>query len=53
MMISVLGKGRVGIAGLAVGIAQAGLEAAVEYAQQRKQFKKPIAEFQGASGKLM
>lgn len=47
MMMSVLDKGRVGIAALAVGIAQAGLEAAVEYAQERKQFKKPIAEFQG------
>ena len=47
MMMSVLDKGRVGIAALAVGIAQAGLEAAVDYAQQRKQFKKPIAEFQG------
>ncbi len=47
MMMSVLDKGRVGIAALAVGIAQAGLEAAVEYAQQRRQFKKPIAEFQG------
>ena len=47
MMMSVLDKGRVGIASLAVGIAQAGLEAAVDYAQQRKQFKKPIAEFQG------
>ncbi len=47
MMMSVLDKGRVGIASLAVGIAQAGLEAAVDYAQQRKQFKKPISEFQG------
>ncbi len=47
MMMSVLDKGRVGIAALAVGIGQAGLEAAVEYAQQRKQFKKAIAEFQG------
>ena len=47
MMMSVLDKGRVGIASLAVGIGQAGLEAAVEYAQERKQFKKPIAEFQG------
>ena len=47
MMMSVLDKGRVGIAGLAVGIAQAGLEAAVDYAQQRKQFQKPISEFQG------
>lgn len=47
MMMSVLDKGRVGIAALAVGIGQAGLEAAVEYAGQRKQFKKAIAEFQG------
>ncbi|PWJ20881.1 acyl-CoA dehydrogenase family protein [Jannaschia seohaensis] len=47
MMMSVLDKGRVGIAALAVGIGQAGLEAAVDYAAQRKQFKRPIAEFQG------
>ena len=47
MMMSVLDKGRVGIAGLAVGIAQAGLEAAVEYARQRRQFKRVIVEFQG------
>jgi hypothetical protein len=47
IMMSVLDKGRVGIAALAVGIAQAGLEAAVDYAATRKQFKKPIAEFQG------
>ncbi|MGH1480908.1 MAG: acyl-CoA dehydrogenase family protein [Geminicoccales bacterium] len=47
MMMSVLDKGRVGIAALAVGIAQAGLEAAVDYAQMRKQFNKAIAEFQG------
>ncbi|MEM6461056.1 MAG: acyl-CoA dehydrogenase family protein [Pseudomonadota bacterium] len=47
MMMSVLDKGRVGIAALAVGIAQAGLEAAVDYAQQRKQFKQPIIDFQG------
>lgn len=47
MMMSVLDKGRVGIAALAVGIAQAGLEAALEYAGTRKQFGKQIAEFQG------
>ena len=47
MMMSVLDKGRVGIAALAVGIAQAGLEAAVDYATQRRQFNKPIADFQG------
>ncbi len=47
MMMSVLDKGRVGIAALAVGIAQAGLEAALDYAQQRKQFGQAIADFQG------
>ncbi len=47
MMMSVLDKGRVGIAALAVGIGQAGLEAAVDYAQQRKQFSQAIVEFQG------
>jgi alkylation response protein AidB-like acyl-CoA dehydrogenase len=47
MMMSVLDKGRVGIAALAVGIGQAGLEAAVDYAGTRKQFGKQIAEFQG------
>jgi alkylation response protein AidB-like acyl-CoA dehydrogenase len=47
MMMSVLDKGRVGIAALAVGIGQAGLEAAVDYARQRRQFGQAIAEFQG------
>lgn len=47
MMMSVLDKGRVGIAALAVGIGQAGLEAALDYAGQRKQFGKAISEFQG------
>ena len=47
MMMSVLDKGRVGIAALAVGIAQAGLEAAIEYAKERKQFNNAISEFQG------
>jgi len=52
MMMSVLDKGRVGIAAFAVGIAQAGLEAALDYAQQRKQFKQAIAEFQGVQWML-
>jgi hypothetical protein len=47
MIMSVLEKGRVGIGALAVGIAQAGLEAARDYARTRKQFGSPIAEFQG------
>ncbi len=47
IMMSVLDKGRVGIGALAVGIAQAGLEAALDYAQVRKQFGRTIAENQG------
>jgi hypothetical protein len=47
IMMSVLDKGRVGIASLAVGIAQAGLEAALDYAKTRKQFGKPIVDNQG------
>ena len=47
IMMSVLEKGRVGIGALAVGIAQAGLNAAADYAQVRRQFGKPISENQG------
>jgi alkylation response protein AidB-like acyl-CoA dehydrogenase len=47
IMMSALDKGRVGIAALAVGIAQAGLEAALDYAKTRKQFGQRIADFQG------
>jgi alkylation response protein AidB-like acyl-CoA dehydrogenase len=47
IMMSVLEKGRVGIASLATGIAQAGLEAALDYAQQRKQFGKALVDHQG------
>jgi hypothetical protein len=46
LMMSVLDKGRAGIAALAVGILQAALEASVEYAKVRRQFGKAIAEFQ-------
>jgi alkylation response protein AidB-like acyl-CoA dehydrogenase len=47
IMMSALEKGRVGIAALAVGIAQAGLEAALGYARDRRQFGKPILDNQG------
>jgi len=46
MMMSVLEKGRVGIAALAVGILQAALEASVAQTRIRKQFGRAIAEFQ-------
>ena len=47
MMMSVLDKGRIGIAALAVGILQAALDASIVYAKERKQFGKKIAAFQG------
>ena len=46
IMMSVLDKGRVGIAALAVGIAQAAADAALDYAKTRKQFDRALAEFQ-------
>ena len=47
-----LNGGRMGIAALAVGIAQAALEHAVAYAGERRQFGKPIKDFQGMQFKL-
>ena len=47
IMMSVLDKGRIGIGALAVGIAQAGLEAALDYSVTRKQFGRAIADNQG------
>jgi len=45
--MSALDTGRLGIAACAVGLAQAALDYAVDYAKQREQFGRPIAEFQG------
>jgi len=42
-----LGAGRLGIAACAVGLAQAALDEAVSYANQRAQFGHRIIEFQG------
>lgn len=44
-----LDSGRLGIAACAVGLAQAALDVAVDYAKQREQFGAPIASFQGVS----
>jgi alkylation response protein AidB-like acyl-CoA dehydrogenase len=41
-----LGRGRVGIAAQATGIAEACLDEMVSYARQREQFGRPIGEFQ-------
>ncbi|MFF9865878.1 acyl-CoA dehydrogenase family protein [Streptomyces sp. NPDC013953] len=45
--LSALDSGRLGIAACAIGVAQAALDEAVEYATQRRQFGRPIADFQG------
>jgi alkylation response protein AidB-like acyl-CoA dehydrogenase len=42
-----LDAGRLGIAACAVGLAQAALDYAVNYAREREQFGQPIIEFQG------
>ncbi|MFE7126835.1 acyl-CoA dehydrogenase family protein [Streptomyces sp. NPDC057617] len=45
--LSALDSGRLGIAACAIGVAQAALDEAVEYATGRRQFGRPIADFQG------
>jgi alkylation response protein AidB-like acyl-CoA dehydrogenase len=47
--LSALDGGRLGIAACAVGLAQAALDYAVAYAGQRRQFGRPVGEFQGVS----
>jgi len=44
-----LDGGRLGMAAQAVGVAQACLDESIKYAKERKQFGKPIADFQGIS----
>ncbi|WP_188456870.1 acyl-CoA dehydrogenase [Virgibacillus oceani] len=50
--MSNLNFGRIGIAAQALGIGEAALEYAVNYAKEREQFGKPIAHNQGISFKL-
>lgn len=50
--MKVLDGGRISIAALSLGIAKGAYEAALKYAQERHQFDKPIASFQGISFKL-
>jgi alkylation response protein AidB-like acyl-CoA dehydrogenase len=45
--LSALDSGRLGIAAVATGLAQAALDAAVEYAKERETFGKPIIDHQG------
>jgi alkylation response protein AidB-like acyl-CoA dehydrogenase len=47
--LAALDSGRLGIAACAVGLAQAALDAAVGWARERRQFGRPVGEFQGMS----
>src|SRR5436190_12899632 len=50
--MQVLDAGRIGIAALAVGLAQGAYEAALSYARERKAFGKTISSFQAIQWKL-
>ena len=50
--MQVLDAGRIGIAALAVGLAQGAYEAALSYARERKAFGKSISSFQAIQWKL-
>jgi alkylation response protein AidB-like acyl-CoA dehydrogenase len=50
--MQVLDAGRIGIAALAVGLAQGAYEAALRYAQERRAFGKTISQFQAIQWKL-
>ncbi|MDX3455261.1 acyl-CoA dehydrogenase family protein [Streptomyces sp. ME02-8801-2C] len=45
--LAALDSGRLGIAACAIGLAQAALDEAVSYATGRRQFGRPISDFQG------
>lgn len=47
-----LDGGRIGIGAMAVGIAQAAYESALQYAKERKQFGKTLSQFQAIQFKL-
>jgi len=51
--LQVLDAGRIGIAALAVGLAQGAFEAARRHALARRQFGQPIATFQSIRAKLV
>src|SRR5262245_31640809 len=50
--MQVLDGGRISIAALSLGMAQGAYEAALNYSKQRKQFGRPISDFQAIQWKL-
>ena len=51
-ILQVLDGGRISIAAMALGIAQGAFDAALAYAKERKQFSRPIADFEAIQFKL-
>jgi len=51
--LKVLDGGRVSIAALSIGMAQGAYDAALRYSKLRKQFSRPISEFQAIQYKLV
>ncbi|HUG47944.1 MAG TPA: acyl-CoA dehydrogenase family protein [Candidatus Limnocylindria bacterium] len=49
LFLKILDGGRISIGAMAVGLAQAALDASVGYARERKQFGRPIGTFQGVA----
>ena len=52
LAMQTLDKGRIGVAGQALGIAQASFDCAVSYVQQRQAFGAPISQFQMIQHKI-
>ncbi|MFY9270923.1 MAG: acyl-CoA dehydrogenase family protein [Candidatus Manganitrophaceae bacterium] len=50
--LEILNGGRIGIGALAVGLARAALEDSIRYAKERRQFGRPIGDFQAIQWKL-
>ena len=50
--LRILDGGRISIAALSIGIAQGAYDAALRYSKQRRQFNRPISEFQAIQHKL-
>ena len=50
--IETLNEGRIGIGAQMVGLARGALDAAIAYVKERKQFGKPIAEFQAVQHQI-
>lgn len=51
--LRILDGGRISIAALSVGLAQGAYEVALRYSKQRRQFGRPISEFQAIQFKLV